>query len=235
VEGRRGSPHEKLSSSATRSGSAPTATTLRIASSITAKAIASGSWSPYHGLTPIPIAMPSVEPGVGEHDTVGGAVGRCSDERPDHGGAEDLVVVTVDRVGLGRDVRMGEEGEDRGGRIGDAPAGAVVAVRIREFGRHAALWSAVVEEGGVEIDDDVALMAHDQSPVAGERAHVRETYPDAVASCLHGGEMLRWHGDHHALLGLGQPHFPGVETGVLAGNQIEVDVGADALGHLADR
>ena len=38
----RGSPHEKLSSRATRSGSAPTATTLRIASSTTAWAIALG-------------------------------------------------------------------------------------------------------------------------------------------------------------------------------------------------
>jgi hypothetical protein len=58
VDGRRGSPHEKLSSSAIRSGSAPTATTLRIASSTTANAIASGSCRPYHGLTPMPIAMP---------------------------------------------------------------------------------------------------------------------------------------------------------------------------------
>src|SRR6056297_3753652 len=64
VVGRRGSPHEKLSSSATRSGSAPTATTLRIASSTTAKAIASGSWSPYHGFTPIPTAIPAVDDGA---------------------------------------------------------------------------------------------------------------------------------------------------------------------------
>jgi len=63
VVARRGSPHEKLSSSATRSGSAPTATTLRIASSTTAWAIASGSWSPSHGSTPMPIAMPWVSRG----------------------------------------------------------------------------------------------------------------------------------------------------------------------------
>ena len=74
VAGRRGSPHEKLSSSATRSGSAPTATTLRIASSTTACAIASGSCS----------AVPRVDADadgeavgvarVGEHDAVAGPV-----------------------------------------------------------------------------------------------------------------------------------------------------------------
>ena len=63
VLGRRGSPHEKLSSRATRSGSAPTATTLRIASSTAAWAMASGSCRPYQGLTPMPTAMPWVSRG----------------------------------------------------------------------------------------------------------------------------------------------------------------------------
>ena len=40
--------------------------------------------------------------------------------------------------------------------------------------------------------------------------------------------------DDHALLRLGEPDLPRFEAGVLPRDQVEFDVGADALGHLAD-
>ena len=58
---------------------------------------------------------------------------------------------------------------------------------------------------------------------------------DPIAAFLDGGEVVGCDGDHHALLRLGEPHLPRVEAGVLAGHEVEVDVGADPLGHLADR
>src|SRR5436190_21079484 len=58
-------PQQKLSRMAVRVGSAPTATTLRTASSIAAAAIQYGSRSPYRGLIPQPIAAPVHEPSTG--------------------------------------------------------------------------------------------------------------------------------------------------------------------------
>ena len=183
----------------------------------------------------MPIAMPSVARRVGEHDAVGRAVRRRPDQRSHDGRAEDLVVVAVDRAGLGGDVRVREQREQRGGGVGDGAADVVVAVRCGQFCAHPALRAAVVEELGVEVDDDVAPVAHDELPVTGERADVGELDADAIAPRLQRGEVLGRHGDHHALLGLGEPDLPRVETGVLARDEVEVDVGADTLGHLADR
>ncbi|MCU0260749.1 MAG: hypothetical protein MUE78_07000, partial [Ilumatobacteraceae bacterium] len=47
--------------------------------------------------------------------------------------------------------------------------------------------------------------------------------------------MLDRHREHHALLRLGQPDLPRREPRVLERDGLQLDVGADPLGHLADR
>ena len=85
---------------------------VRIASSTTTPAIASGSCSPYQGLTPMPTASRGVV-GGGEHDAVAVAAVALAEQRTHHGGAADLMVVAVDDRRLRGDVPMGEQVEQR--------------------------------------------------------------------------------------------------------------------------
>ena len=52
-----------------------------------------------------------VRAGIGEHDAVARSVARPAHQRADDGAAADLVVVAVDRRGLGGDVAVAEQGE----------------------------------------------------------------------------------------------------------------------------
>ncbi len=97
VDSRRGSPHEKLSSNAIRRG--------RHRLRRRCGRLRRRRRTPCLGVVQ---AVPRVDADadgdavrvgrVGEHHTVGGTVGSGTDERADHGGAEDLVVVAVDRA-----------------------------------------------------------------------------------------------------------------------------------------
>ena len=113
-------------------------------------------------------------------------------------------------------------------RVAGAP------VRPGQLGDHLALRAAVVEERRVEVEDDGAAVAHDEAAVAGERAEVGQLDAVAVAAGLQLGEALGRDGDDHPLLGLRQPDLPRLQAGVLERDGGQLDVGADALGHLAD-
>ena len=171
---------------------------------------------------------------IGEHDTIAWPVTARADERPDHRAAADLVVVAVDGRRLGSDVAVGEQAQQRRGRILDAPC-PWRAVGHREVGGHPALRPAVVEEGGVEVEHDRPAVAHDQPAVTGEGAEVGELDTMAVAAGLQLGETRRRHGEDHPLLGLGQPDLPRRQARVLERDGRQLDVGAGALGHLPDR
>ena len=172
VAGRRGSPHEKLSRSATWSGSAPTATTLRMASSTTAWAIASGSCSPYHGLTPMPTAMPWVSRGSASTTP---SPGRRSRRR--RAGARPCRRRSRGRSG-GSSSPWRRCCGGRAGRAASAAGSATVrAPGVRSgagsVGGHPPLRPAVVEEGRVEVEHDAPRVAHDEAAVAGERRRGR--------------------------------------------------------------
>ena len=57
----------------------------------------------------------------------------------------------------------------------------------------------------------------------------------ASQSCPQLVEIVGRNSDHHSLLSLRQPHFPRRQPRILAWHGVELDVGADALGHFADR
>ena len=56
---------------------------------------------------------------------------------------------------------MGEQAQQGVGGIGDG-APARLSLRRGELGGHPALRAAVVEEGRVEVEHDVAAVAHDE-------------------------------------------------------------------------
>ena len=107
--------------------------------------------------------------------------------------------------------------------------------RVRHRGGHAALRAAVVEEVGVELEHRLTGTAHHQPAVAGELAEVGELDTVRGTPGRQIGEMLGTDGDDHPLLGLAEPDLPRFEPGVLQWHEVEFDVGAHALGHLADR
>ena len=76
--------------------------------------------------------------------------------------------------------------------------------------------------------------AHDEAPVAAERAEVGELHTVAVAPGAQrpAGQVGRRRPSAPAPR---QPDLPGLESWVLERDHIELYVGADALGHLADR
>ena len=63
---------------------------------------------------------------------------------------------------------------------------------------------------------------------------VSSTSKVSQMACRAGSDCGR-HGQHHALLGFGEPDFPGRQAGVFERHVAQVDVGADAAGHLAHR
>ena len=172
--------------------------------------------------------------GVGEHDTVGRRVPLDADERAHRRAAPDLVVVAVDRRRLGGDVAVGEQGEQRAGRIGDG-APDRLSPRCGQLGRHPSLRATVVEERRVEVEHHVTVVAHDEVSVAGEGAEVGQLDAVAGAAGTQFLEPVRWDGDDHPLLRLRQPDLPRRQAGVLERDGRQLDVGADAVGHLADR
>ena len=68
----------------------------------------------------------------------------------------------------------------------------------------------------------------------GELADVGDVDTDARAARAELVEPVGGDRHDHALLGLGEPDLPRLEAGILARHQVEIDVGADPLGHLAD-
>ena len=56
---------------------------------------------------------------------------------------------------------MGEQGEQRGDRVGDGAGRVAGADRSDGVGRHPSLRSTVVQELGVEVGDDRSAGAHD--------------------------------------------------------------------------
>ena len=173
-------------------------------------------------------------PGVAEHDAVAGAVALAADERADDGAATDLVVVAVDRRCLRRDVRVGQQRQQRRRRVGDVAAGRL-ARGPRDVGDQLPAGPAVVEERRVEVEDDVPAVAHDEPAVAGERAEVGQLDAVPGAPLAQLGEAVGRDGHDHPLLGLREPDLPWLQAGVLERDDRQLDVGADALGHLPDR
>ena len=97
------------------------------------------------------------------------------------------------------------------------------------------LGPAIVEELGVQVEHDVTAVAHDEAPVAAERAEVGELHTVVVApgaAARPAGQVGRRRPSAPAPR---QPDLPGLESWVLERDHIELYVGADALGHLADR
>ena len=92
-----------------------------------------------------------------------------------------------------------------------------------------------MQEAGVEIEHDVAVRAHDEPAVAGERAEVGQLDTVDPAALAQLAEAVRVDRHDHPLLRLRQPDLPRLEARVLERHEVELDVGADAVGHLADR
>ncbi len=237
VDGRRGSPHEKLSSSATVSGSAPTATTLRIASSTTACAMRSGSCRPYHGLTPMPMARPCVS--AGSASTTPSAGRRAAHRRAG-----------------GRRWRRGSRGRSggwcapwrrcwggRAGRAGRRPGRRTVGAATSSRGGRRQHRRVIARCGRPSCRNSVSRSsttslagAHAQQAVAGERAEVGEL--DAVTRRTRRAVAATGRrGDRDTIRSCASVSqiSHGRRPGYLSGAEGEVDVGADALGHLADR
>ena len=92
-----------------------------------------------------------------------------------------------------------------------------------------------MEEVGVEVEHESSVRSHDEPAVAGELADVGQldaVEPAALAQLV---EAVRVDRHDHPLLRLGQPDLPRLEAGVLEWHEVELDVGPDAFGHLADR
>ena len=76
----------------------------------------------------------------------------------------------------------------------------------------------------------------DEPAVAGELADVGVVDAMAVrTAAMSSSTVVGRDGDDHPLLGLGQPDLPRLEAGVLQRHRVELDVGTQLLGHLADR
>ena len=129
---------------------------------------------------------------------------------------------------------MGEQGQQRGRRIVDAAAGRACG---RAVGSTAVIWRCgrpSWRNAGVEVEHDVAAVADDEAAVAGERAEVGQLDAVAVAAGLQLGErsggtattIRSWASDSQI--------SHGARPGYLSGDGGQLDVGADALGHLAD-
>ena len=131
---------------------------------------------------------------------------------------------------------MREQREQCLGRIGDDPLDTSVNFPggHGELRDHRTLRTAVVQEGGVEIEHVVALERDDQPVVAGELAEISELDSVTIADRLHCSHLGGIDGEHHAFLGFGEPDLPGAETRVLERRGAEFDPCADAFGHLAD-
>ena len=78
-------------------------------------------------------------------------------------------------------------------------------------------------------------MADVEDPVAGERAEGRRFDPVLFAESLQLRPRGFVDGHDHALLGLAEPDLPGAKARILQRGAGQVDLGADPLGHLADR
>ena len=172
--------------------------------------------------------------GMGQDDAVGVADVVLARQRAHQRRAADLVVVAVDDRGLGGDVRVGEQGEQRGRGIVDVPAGrsrggvGAMAV-IDRCGRPS--WRNV----GSRSSTGGAAGAHDEAAVAGELADVgvvdtvalAASRSSSTASGATASTMRSWASDSQI--------SHGSQARVLERHGVELDVGADALGHLADR
>ena len=111
-----------------------------------------------------------------------------------------------------------------------------LASRLRQLGDELALGPAVVEERGVEVEHDVAAVAHDEAPVAGEGAEVGEL--DTVAARTGRCSAASWSGGTATTIrscASDSQISQGWSPGYLSGTTVELHVGAHALGHLADR
>ena len=92
-----------------------------------------------------------------------------------------------------------------------------------------------MQEAGVEVEHDVAVRAHDQPAVAGERAEVGQLHTVDPAALAQLAEAVRVDRHDHPFLRFRQPDLPRFEARVLERHEVELDVGTDAVGHLADR
>ena len=80
-----------------------------------------------------------------------------------------------------------------------------------------------------------SVRSHDEPAVAGERAEIGEldaVDPTALAQLA---EAVRIDRHDHPFLRFRQPDLPRIEARVLERHEVELDVGTDAVGHLADR
>ena len=92
-----------------------------------------------------------------------------------------------------------------------------------------------MQETGVEIEHDIAVRADDQPAVTGERTEVGQLHTMSPAALAQLAEAVRVDRHDHPLLRFRQPDLPRFEARVLERHEVELDVGTDAVGHLADR
>jgi hypothetical protein len=170
------------------------------------------------------MATPWRSVGWGEHHPVGRTSCADADQGPHDGAAQHLVVVAVHDVGLRRQIRDGEQRQERAeqvvGRahagwirqpVGSVRSGGSRSATRRRRGRPS--W----RNSGVELQHQLAPVTHEQHPVAGEHPEVGQLDAVLLAAGRQLVEPGRRHGHHHPLLGLGEPQLPRGEARVLDG------------------
>ena len=130
---------------------------------------------------------------------------------------------------------MLQQSAQRVDRVVDDAACGPGTVGLGQCCVHLALRASVVEELGVDLGHDRSTGAHDQDVVTGELPDVCNGHANVLAARPQLVEIVGRNSDHHSLLSLRQPHFPRRQPRILAWHGVELDVGADALGHFADR
>jgi hypothetical protein len=86
-----------------------------------------------------------------------------------------------------------------------------------------------------QIDDTFPAVPHEKALVAGEFADVAGGKPEMTGPSENVRHAVRRHGQHHAFLRFGQPHFPWLQSGVFALHGGEIDRHAGAFAELAHR
>ena len=172
---------------------------------------------------------------VGEHDTVAGPVGARPDERAHDGAAADLVVVAVDRRRLGGDVAVGEQGEQ--GRPPDRRPCGCPGVRSGRGQRRRPSGAAAGRRAGTPVSRSSTTSprwrtTRRPSPVKVPRSASSTPWRSqrARSSARRSGgtatTIRSWASDSQI--------SHGARPGYLSGAGGQLDVGAGALGHLAD-
>ncbi len=170
-----------------------------------------------------------------QHGGVAGTVVGRAHQRLDHAAALHLVVVLADDPFLAAHVQRAEDPQQDVGIISAGPFRADLrGLRRRHVDGVADHRRAAVVEKLHRQVGHLLVVVFQQQPAGGHEAADRRSL-----DALRGAQgrkvvpFLRRHGQHHALLGLGDPDFRVGEALVLQRHAIQPDLGADLLAHLA--